>query len=398
MKICVVTSLHKPHSRGGAEVVAETIIQELAKRHDLSVITIEPFHGMRSLRSRRVCDGMIAMYRFYPLNIFSLISIQNHHFLVRFFWHFFDIFNIHSCIVVARIIHRERPECVLTHNIKGIGYLLPLLFRFFGIRHIHTMHDVQLLTPSGLMRTDFVQGRVLSCISAFYRVICKMLFGSPSAVIFPSRYLLQTHQRYGFFSHSRSVHLQNPSDFHIKSSEIKGVRDAFLFLGQLEPHKGINFLLDAWESLPYSGMQLIIAGSGSCAARVCEAAGRDLRVVYVGHQTREQVDSLFSTVRFTVIPTLCAENAPMVVRESLLAGVPVIVTDSGGAAELIRHGENGYIITPGIISELTAILQKATTLTEHEYEILSKNALATAQTFLTVEQYCLKLEELAVEE
>ena len=42
-----------------------------------------------------------------------------------------------------------------------------------------------------------------------------------------------------------------------------------------------------------------------------------------------------------------AEAMPMSLLEAMALGRPVIATDVGGTAELVRHGETGYLLPPG---------------------------------------------------
>ena len=56
---------------------------------------------------------------------------------------------------------------------------------------------------------------------------------------------------------------------------------------------------------------------------------------------------MYSRVSLTIVPSLCYENSPTVIYESLVAGTPVLASNIGGVGELIIEGENGYIFKPG---------------------------------------------------
>jgi glycosyltransferase involved in cell wall biosynthesis len=57
-----------------------------------------------------------------------------------------------------------------------------------------------------------------------------------------------------------------------------------------------------------------------------------------------------------VFPTLC-DGFGMVVTEAFAHGLPVITTTQAGAADLVRHMENGFIIPPGDAQSLAEALQ-----------------------------------------
>jgi glycosyltransferase involved in cell wall biosynthesis len=57
-----------------------------------------------------------------------------------------------------------------------------------------------------------------------------------------------------------------------------------------------------------------------------------------------------------VVPSLWAENAPLVALEARAAGCPVIASDIGGLPELIEDGRDGLLFPPGDSDALAAIL------------------------------------------
>ena len=73
-----------------------------------------------------------------------------------------------------------------------------------GIKHIHTLHDVQLSTPSGLIiysKENSLEQRIF--LRKWYETLCRWLFGSPDIVISPSKWLLDFYTEKGFFEKSK---------------------------------------------------------------------------------------------------------------------------------------------------------------------------------------------------
>jgi glycosyltransferase involved in cell wall biosynthesis len=68
--------------------------------------------------------------------------------------------------------------------------------------------------------------------------------------------------------------------------------------------------------------------------------------------------NLFAICDAVVVPSLCYENSPTVIYESFLAGVPVVASNIGGVGELVKDGENGFLVTPGKRDEWLAAIRK----------------------------------------
>jgi glycosyltransferase involved in cell wall biosynthesis len=394
MKICLISNLYPSISRGGAEKVALTVANGLKSAgHDVFVISTRPWNGRASLKSIVKEEGKTKIYRFYPFNIFYYLNDYKHNILIRLIWHFFDIFNHHSKVVVKKILQQEKPEVAMTHNLMGIGFLLPGMIRGLGIKHVHTLHDVQLAAPSGLITVRGPSSNALEDgplywpmrqLHGWYERICRRLFGSPDVVVSPSKWLMDFYTQKGFFKKSKKIVLSNPVETSQSPAErlataatlSRGLR--LLYLGQIEEHKGILFLVRMLlllseflrhgvkipsVKIPTNELtndwQLHIAGDGSKMGEVEKIVGNDPRFIIHGRLEGEALEKIFSEVDLTVVPSLCYENSPTVIYESLSAGVPVAAAKIGGVAELIHDGENGFTFDAGNAEDLTRVLKHA---------------------------------------
>ena len=70
----------------------------------------------------------------------------------------------------------------------------------------------------------------------------------------------------------------------------------------------------------------------------------------------EDVEKIEAALDIAVI-TSKAEALCLSILESMIAGIPAVGTDSGGVAEVIRHGENGFLIPVGDSDALAEYLQ-----------------------------------------
>lgn len=121
----------------------------------------------------------------------------------------------------------------------------------------------------------------------------------------------------------------------------------FLYLGRLEPHKGVTDLLQAFGALRKDGppVELLLAGDGSLRGAVAEATATDSAIRYLGHLSEERVWDAYAQADVFVLPSR-VEPWGLVINEAMAAGLPVIVTDRVGcAADLVENGVTG-IVTP----------------------------------------------------
>ncbi len=364
MKYVIITSLFRPLSRGGAEVVVEDIVDELKKEHEVCVITTCSWNGVKSLSLTSSQENGLTVERFYPLNIFSFIDINAKPYFMRIVWHLLDMFNIHSYVVVLKYLKKNKPDCVLTHNLKGIGYLIPLAIKHTGIRHIHTLHDIQLAVATGLLywKKEHEEKKIQN---RFHVWCSRMLFGSPSAIVCPSHFLKAFYERRGFFPHSRYVVLSNPVCGEYPKHDVKTQTDIqndlirFFFAGTLNDAKGILLLCRTFTELHHEGIQLVIAGSGPDESEVKKYCERDNRIIFLGRLSHDALLETLRSMHYTIVPSLCYENAPTIIPESFSFGIPVIAADIGGTAESIQDDVNGFICAPGDPSALKHALNRA---------------------------------------
>lgn len=68
--------------------------------------------------------------------------------------------------------------------------------------------------------------------------------------------------------------------------------------------------------------------------------------VFISLFSLEDMVALYQAVEFSVYPSSHAEPFGLTMLESLAAGKPMIVTECGGMPEIIKDGQNGFVIKP----------------------------------------------------
>lgn len=118
-----------------------------------------------------------------------------------------------------------------------------------------------------------------------------------------------------------------------------GPRDRIVFASRLVPLKGPDLLLRAWQRIAarHEDVHLEIIGDGARAPGL-HARVRDEeipRVTFTGQVDGARIRQSLDRAIVTAHPSQCHENSPFAVRESLMAGVPALVSEIGGMPEMV---------------------------------------------------------------
>lgn len=121
------------------------------------------------------------------------------------------------------------------------------------------------------------------------------------------------------------------------------------FVGLIEPWKGFHYLVEAFNSLNLVDGELVLwggTGSRSVSRYLQEQVARNPSIVVKPVEVRRYgYGEVYGKSSVLVHPSL-ADGFGYVVAEAMASGIPVIVTSSTGASDLIIDGHNGYIIPP----------------------------------------------------
>ncbi|MBU0648990.1 glycosyltransferase family 4 protein [Patescibacteria group bacterium] len=353
MKLLIISNLYAPHSRGGAERVAELQARGFEHAgHEVAVLTGGPNFGLRT----NIQDG-IKVYRFFPWNIFWYKNIGKYPFWVRAVWHLIDALNLQSLWILHRVLEQEKPDIIISHNLKGLGLQIFAALANRKDKWVHVLHDIQLSVPSGLMIWGEEDKWKNSVTRKWHESFCRGLVGSPRMIISPSRWLLDFYTNKGFFKESKTMVLPNPVDLPEEIQPEPGRRLRMLYAGQIEEHKGVLWLAEKIKKLTQN-WELRIAGAGSKLDALKQIVQGDERIKVLGARPHSEMGAVFADSDILIVPSKCYENSPTVVYEGLAHGVPVLVARIGGAAELIEENKNGWTFEPGSDRELLDRLEQ----------------------------------------
>jgi glycosyltransferase involved in cell wall biosynthesis len=123
-----------------------------------------------------------------------------------------------------------------------------------------------------------------------------------------------------------------------------------LFSGRMEWQKGPDFLMEAMPAVlrAHPNAKLVYVGDGSMRPGIENRAwhlGVAHAVRFLGRRDEAEIATLYQLCDAVCVPS---RNEPfgIVILEAWCAGKPVIVTDHGGAGEIVRHETNGLHVSP----------------------------------------------------
>jgi glycosyltransferase involved in cell wall biosynthesis len=161
--------------------------------------------------------------------------------------------------------------------------------------------------------------------------------------------------------------------------------DYALFVGRLDPEKGVRTLLEAWRYLDFP---LRIRGTGLLdkEARKFIMQHDMNHVQFVGRLEEAELSKLIRNARFLVLPSEgYYETFGMVIIEAYSRGVPVVASNIGVIPELVTDEKTGLLFEAGNAVDLA---NKARWMRNHpqEAKMLGKNGLNSYKDRFTPEQ------------
>lgn len=347
----MISDLYYPDILGGTETNLQTISESLTINNDITVICTRQGNEGDSIEE---LNG-VKVYRIDTGNIYSIFDCTNKPFLLKFIWHLRSLRSWQSYFSVKKILKKERPDIVHTHNLQSLSPLIFDAIKELDIPNIHELHDYGLLCP----RTSLLHRSGKLCINP--NIMCKlyrnlkrlMLDDKPQIVIGPSEFVIEKHLEHGFFE--KTNHQKLPHGTEISDTTLKkdyALID-ILYVGQLSKHKGVHILIEAFKQVKRPDLRLHICGRGKSEGEYRKLAEGDNRIRFHGYVPDEDLNLLYDKANILVVPSIWYDNSPTVIYEAFVHCTPVVGSRIGGITELINDGENGLLFQPGNINELT---------------------------------------------
>lgn len=378
-RVLFICHNHPAFHPGGTEIFAHDLYRELVRTRQIEGMFLACTNDVH--RAQRPGTNFQAVGREA-----DEIVLWTGHF-DRFFMSQVDL---HAIVPeLSDLLRAFRPDIVHFHHVLMIGVEALFLVRRVlpQARIVVTLHDYYPICPNDgqMVKTGTYElcheADPDACRKCFpertpdqfvlRRKHIQTMLGVVDQFISPSRFLRVRYAAWGL-SPERIEVIPNgrPSVTPAPARRIaRGARrNVFGYFGNLSPYKGIMVALAAVEGLVAAGerdFSFIIHGGAPFQTEAFRNAldatvkANGANVSFRGPYAAADLPKLIADVDWVVVPSIWWENAPLVIQEAFQHRRPVICSDIGGMAEMVRDGVDGLHFRAGDPRSLMATMRRA---------------------------------------
>jgi glycosyltransferase involved in cell wall biosynthesis len=338
----LICNYEYPPLGGGGGVVTAQLVEQLARRHDVTVLTSRAFdlpeesveNGARIVRvpvfgrTRKAAGSLPSLLSYVPM------AIRRGRALMR----------------------EKRFDVINTHFVVPTGPVGDVLARHAGIPNILSVHGGDLYDPSKLMsphrhwilrrlirgllkRADYVVGQSSNTnanVGRFYTQEVEPIL-IPLGIERPT-----------FRPVSRA-------DFDLEEGDI-----LLVTVGRLVARKALEQLIEITAGLAKERVRLLVIGTGPeepALKAKAAASGAGDRVCFLGALSDQEKFDVLGLADLYVSSSQ-HEGFGLVFLEGMAAGLPVVCYDHGGQTDFLVDGETGYLVALNDKEKLAARIRE----------------------------------------
>lgn len=327
MKILFVNYEYPPLGGGGGVMNAQ-IAQELAKRHDVTVLTSQGLGLPRTSVENEVKVERV------PVFFRKGQATANLHSMLAF---------IPMAISAGKkLVLANSYDVINTHFVLPTGPVGNALSRFANIPNVLTVHGGDLYDPSKFTSPH----RHL-----FLRIWIRYLLRSADVVVGQSNNTLENLRRY-YTPEIQGVRIPlgifRPKGYSASRAQYGFAPEDILLVtvGRLIARKAVHQLIAMLSRLKNKHVHLLVVGSGPAEYSLREgaqASGLENQVHFMGYVEEEEKFRLLG-ISDIYVSTAQHEGFCLSFLEAMACKLPIVSYDNGGHMDYLKDEETGYIV------------------------------------------------------
>jgi glycosyltransferase involved in cell wall biosynthesis len=234
------------------------------------------------------------------------------------------------------IVFAEKASCEIAYIKTGIPIIYSTDATFSRLHNYYP--DLSNILKLSVREGNFIEQKAINKASL---VICASNWAASSAINDYNKPSDKVHVL------PRGANIDRLPDITAITGKRKTDVCRLLFIGRDWHRKGYDVAYKTMEYIRSAGTPVRLVAVG--CSPPAELTGKDVQIIpFINKNTREgceQFDRIMYNSDFLLQPTR-AECLSIVFCESMAYGLPVITRDTGGVAEIVRNGINGYALSP----------------------------------------------------
>lgn len=286
-----------------------------------------------------------------------------------------------SSRLICNIIRREKPDLAHIHNIFPL--ISPSIYHVLKeerIPVVQTLHDFRFLCAMAFFLRD---GRICEeCKeNSVFRSVRHGCFNGSRIQTIPVAIMLKLHQYIKTFKEKIDAYICltesqkklfigagfDEQKLFVKPNFVHSLSnttwvninngDYVVYIGRLGEEKGLKTMIKAWQALLDIPLKIIGNGPFEETAKKMVRAFGIQNIEFLGYRSHDECMEILKGSRFLIMPSIWHETFGLVIVEAFACFKPVIASNLGAMADLVRNGVTGYLFETGNAAELAAMVR-----------------------------------------
>lgn len=362
MNILILTPFFPPHI-GGVETVAyKKAIKFSELGHNVVVITSKCIGEKRDYY--KISNISIHRFKAFTLpELKTLPQISNVGFMIKAFFKLPEIIKKYKIQIIYGETH-VFPLTFLSYFLNIIVFKRPMVISVQGRFNIGLWAPLENIFDKIITKHFYYKIDKIICSSTSLRNrLLKLKIKKEKLTVIPNGV-------------DTNLFKKIPNANYFDKYLTKITHKKVLFVGRLDIQKGVEYLIKAIPIVikNYSEVHFFILGNGYLEEKLKSLAltlNISNQITFLNNVPLEKLPYVYSSADYLCLPSL-HEGFPSTIVQALSIGLVIIASNVEGIPDVIKKNENGFIVEPGNVEQLSKNILVALTLEQEKIDLIIK--------------------------